>query len=252
LAVENLTHPWSVLANGVANSLLEALNIRSWPASESIRDQLPRLRGLFNDLGAKSNLSAFVDLLERGISANDEENLTPRPRRFQEKPATPTHALVSSQLVELASNSVHPNAAHKVKFREDPPKTTPTAESEGQSTRLFKISILSLLGSLTFFGWWTLNRAWETLQTPISNFTLLILAAACVPTLTTLTRGFPLKGNMPKWYRGFLIHSVAQILLGSELWLCGPSTATLGFIVLTIPSVLGMVAYVCLFRFKRP
>jgi hypothetical protein len=248
LAVENLTQPWSVLANGVANSLLEALNIRSWPASERIRDQLPRLRGLFNDLGAKSNLSAFVDLLERGIAANDEENLTPRPRRFQQKPATPTNAVVSTQSVELARISADPRAEHQARYREDPPQATPTTESVSQSTGLFAISILSLLGSLTFFGWWTLNRAWETLHTPISNFTLLVLAAACVPTLTTLTRGFPLKGNMPKWYRGFLSHSVAQILLGSELWLFGPSSATLGFIVWTIPSALGMVICTCLVR----
>ena len=252
LAVENLAQPWSVLANGVTNSLLEALNVCSWPGSERIRGQLPRLKGLFDDIGAKSNLTAIVDLLERGIAANDEENLTPRPRRFQQKPVTPANPVVSTQLVEMASNSLRSNAAHQVSYREDPPQTVPTAETVGQPTGLLTISILSLLGSLTFFGWWTLNRAWETLQTPISNFTLLVLAAACVPTLTTLTRGFPVKGNMPTWYRGFLGHSVAQILLGAELWLLGPSTATLGFIVWTIPSVLGMVTYGFLLRFKRP
>jgi len=242
LAVENLNHPWSVLANGVANMLREALNIRGWPRSEEILARLNGLTGLFDDTRAQSNLGAIVNLLERSIDADDAENQTPRPRRFQQKPATPTNSVVSTQLVELASNSIHPDAADRVQSLEDPPQADIGPTPIGQQTRLMSITVLTLLGSLTFFGWWTLNQAWETLQTPISNFTLLVLVAIGVVTFTTFILGFPLRGNLSKWYGSFLGHSMAQMLLGVELWLGGPSTATLGFIVWIIPSVLGMIA----------
>jgi hypothetical protein len=248
LAVENLKHPWSVLANGVANMLREALNIRSWPGSEGIRSQLSGLTGLFDDVSAQSNVTAVVDLLERSIATHDEDNLTPRPRRFQQKPGTPTNAVACTQLVEMTRNSADPRAEYQRGYHEDPRQADSDAVPEGQPTKLMTTAILLSIGSLSFFGWWTLNQAWEALQTPISNFTLLVLVATCVPTVTTLIRGIPLEGNVPNWYRTFVGHSVAQILIGAELWLRGPSTATLGIIVWTIPSVLGIVAYVCLVR----
>jgi len=248
LAVENLKHPWSVLANGVANVLREALNIRSWPGSEGIRSQLSGLTGLFDDVSAQSNVTAVVDLLERSIAAHDEESLTPRPRRFQQKPATPTNAIVCTQLAEVTRNSADPRAEYQTRCQEDPRQADSDAVPKGRPTKLMTIAILLLLGSLSFVGWWTLNQAWETLQTPISNFTLMILVATCAPTVATLIRGIPPEGHLPRWCRTFVGHSAAQILLGAELWLFGPSTATLGVIVWTIPSVLGMVAYVCLVR----
>jgi len=251
LAVENLKHPWSVLANGVANMLREALNIRNWPGSEGIRFQLNGLTELFDDTGAQSNLTAIVDLLERSIAADDEENLTPRPRRFQQKPATPTNSVVSTQLVEMARTSADPRTERQTGYNEDPRQADFDAIPMGQPTRLMTFAVLLLLGSLTFFGWWTLNQAWETLQTPISNFTLLVLVAICILTFTTFIWGFPLKGNLSKWYGSFLGHSAAQILLGAELWMFGPNTAALGVIVWAIPSVLGMVVYTLIVRFKH-
>jgi hypothetical protein len=44
---------------------------------------------------------------------------------------------------------------------------------------------------------------------------------------------------------------MAQMLLGVELWLGGPGTATLGLIVWIIPSVLGIVVYTLIVRLKH-
>ena len=251
LAVEALRCPWAILASGVGSTLREALRVRSWPGSEIIRARLPNLFELDDDERAQSNLAAMVRALETKTPQMDD-GLTPQPRRVEPEASAAhflpvaataataaTAASAATDVVEVIAprRRILPSSTNREAFR---------AGRSGHTKKVILFGIITALAGLSYGGWWTLNQAWETLRTPISSISLTIIVAASAVTLAVVVLGLGFRPKIRYWYWGFLSHFVAQILLGSELWLAGPRTAALALVVYTIPSLLGMVTLWCL------
>jgi hypothetical protein len=243
LAVEGLRCPWAILASGVGSTLREALRVRSWPGSDSIRAGLPDLFELNDDERAQSILAAMVHALETGAPRMDE-GLTPQPRRVETKAS----AAQFLPMAATAGTGVVDVIAHQRLTLQSSSDRVGTQARWGGDAKTATLGMFSALAGLTYGGWWTLNQAWETLGVPISGFSLTIIVAGSAVTLAVVVLGLGLRPKIRYWYWGFLSHALAQILLGSELWLAGPRSAALALIVCPIPSLLGMVALWCLLR----
>jgi len=184
----------------------------------------------------------MVHALETGAPRMDE-GLTPQPRRVEPEASAahflPVAATAATDVVEVIAprRRILPSSTNRDAFR---------AGRSGHTKKVILFGIITALAGLSYGGWWTLNQAWETLRTPISSISLTIIVAASAVTLTVVVLGLGFRPKIRYWYWGFLSHSVAQILLGSELWLAGPRTAALALVVYPIPSLLGVVTLWCL------
>lgn len=242
LAVEALRCPWAILASGVGSTLREALRLRSWPGSAIIRARLPDLFELDDDEHAQSNLAAMVRALQTKTPQMDD-GLTPQPRRVEPEASAahflPIAATARTGIVEVI-------APPQLVLQSAPNRAATQTGRTGHAKTAILFGIITALAGLSYGGWWTLNQAWETLRTPISGISLTIIVAASAVTLAVVVLGLGFRPKVRYWYWGFLSHALAQILLGSELWLAGPRTAALALIVYPIPSLLGMVTLWCL------